>query len=221
VIVEARVFARVAYSVAAAAGLVLGAIAVMAGPAAAVGWVVVGVFVGALATSLWRQAIRDGAVWATSGPGRRAGLRVGVATCAGGLVLTGLARLLGPSSGIVILTLLLLAAPLAWPWLRRRYGQPPGRETWAAGCAEVVPAAEPPLPLTFEALSTPELCLAWRRSYLALLDVTSYPARWQIVRQRECLLDELERRDPDGFTCWLDSGASAGSDPGRYLSSDR
>ena len=214
-------FARVAYSVAAAAGLVLGAIAVMAGPAAAVGWVVVGVFVGALATSLWRQAIRDGAVWATSGPGRRAGLRVGGATCAGGLVLTGLATLLGQATGIVILTLLLLAAPLAWPRLRRRYGQPPARETWAAGYPEVVPAAQPPPPLTLEALSTPELCLAWRRSYLALLDVTSYPARWQIVRQRECLLDELERRDPDGFTCWLDSGASAGSDPGRYLSSDR
>ncbi len=214
-------FARVAYSVAAAAGLVLGAIAVVAGPAAAVGWVVVGVFVGVLATSLRRQAIRDGAVRATIGPGRHVGLRVGGATCAGGLVLTGLAALFGPASGIVILTLLLLAAPLAWPWLRRRYGRPRARESCAAGCPEVVPAAESQPPLTFEALSTPELCLAWRRSYLALLDMTSYPARWQIVRQRECLLDELERRDPDGFTRWLDSGVRAGSDSGRYLSSDR
>jgi hypothetical protein len=84
-----------------------------------------------------------------------------------------------------------------------------------------VPAADPPPPLTFEALSTPELCLAWRRSYLALLDVTSYPARCDIVRMRECLLDELERRDRDGFTRWLDTGARAGSDPGRYLSTDR
>jgi hypothetical protein len=133
-------------------------------------------------------------------------------------VLTGVVRLLGPASGIVILTLLLLAAPLAWPWLRGRYGQPPVRENRAAGCPEVVPAAEPPLPLTFEALSTPELCLAWRRSYLALLDVTSSRARWQIVRMRQCLLDELERRDRDGFTRWLDTGARAGSDPGRYLS---
>jgi hypothetical protein len=84
-----------------------------------------------------------------------------------------------------------------------------------------VPAAEQPPPLTFEALSTPELCLAWRRSYLALLDVTSYPARCDIVRMREWLLDELERRDRDGFTRWLDTGARAGSDPGRYLSTDR
>jgi hypothetical protein len=136
-------------------------------------------------------------------------------------VLTGAVRLLGSASGIVILTLLLLAAPLAWPWLRRRYGRPPARENRAAGCPEVVPAAEPPPPLTFEALSTPELCLAWRRSYLALLDVTSFPARCTIVRMRECLLDEFERRDRAGFTRWLDSGARAGSDPGRYLSSDR
>ena len=40
-----------------------------------------------------------------------------------------------------------------------------------------------------------ELCLAWRRSYLALLDVASSPARSNMVRMRKCLLDELERRD--------------------------
>jgi hypothetical protein len=215
------VFARVAYTVAAAVGLVLGAIAVLAGPAAAVGWVVAGAFVGAIATSLRGQDTRDGAVPATTGPDRRTGLRVGGVTCAGGLVLTGVVGLLGPASGTVILTLLLLAAPMAWPWLRRRYGRPPGLANRAAGCPEVVPAAEPPLPSTFEALSTAELCLAWRRSYLALLDVTSYPARCTIVRMRGCLLDELERRDRDGFIRWLDSGARAGSDPGRYLSSDR
>ena len=137
-----------------------------------------------------------------------------------GLVLTGLGTLLGPASGIVIFTLLLLAAPLSWPWLRRRYGQPPARESWAAERPEVMPDAEQPPPPVPEALSTPELCLAWRRSYLALLDVTSSPARCKIVRLRQCLLDELERRDPDGFTRWLDTGARAGSDPGRYLSPD-
>ena len=56
---------------------------------------------------------------------------------------------------------------------------------------------------------------------LALLDATSYPARCDIVRMRECLLDVLERRDRDGFTRWLDTGARAGSDPGRYLGTDR
>jgi hypothetical protein len=207
VIVEARVFARFAYSVAAAAGLVLAAIAVLASPAAAVGWVAAGVLVGAMATALPRPDTQDGAVPATTGSGRPTGLRAGAATCAGGLVLTGVVRLLGPSSGIVILTLLLLATPLAWSWPRRRYGRPAARGNRAAGCPEVVPAAESPPPLTFEALSTPELCLAWRRSYLALLDATSYPARCGIVHMRECLLDELERRDHDGFTRWLATGA--------------
>jgi hypothetical protein len=214
-------FARVAYTMAAAAGLVVGGIAVVTDPSRAVVWVAAGVFVGAIATWLRGRGTRDAAVAGTSGPGRRTGLRAGAATCAGGLVLTGLGTLLGPASGIVILTLLLLAALSAWPWLGRRYGQPPARESWAAERPEVMAAAEQPPPPTPETLSTPELCLAWRRSYLALLDVTSSPARCKIVRLRQCLLDELERRDPDGFTRWLDTGARAGSDPGRYLSPDR
>jgi hypothetical protein len=35
------------------------------------------------------------------------------------------------------------------------------------------------------------------------------------------LLDAIERRDRDGFTRWLETGARAGSDPGRYLTTDR
>ena len=218
-------FARVAYTMAAAAGLVVGAIAVVSDPAMAVGWVAAGVFVGAIVPLLRRPLLRrqntsDGDIPATSGPGRHAGFRIGGAMCMAGLVLTGLGTLLGPASGIVIFTLLLLAAPLAWAWLRRRYGQPPAWETPAVERPAVVPDAEQPPPPVPEALSTPELCLAWRRSYLALLDVTSSPARCKIVRLRQCLLDELERRDPDGFTRWLDTGARAGSDPGRYLSPD-
>jgi len=34
---------------------------------------------------------------------------------------------------------------------------------------------------------------------------------------RELLIDEIERRDRDGFARWLDTGARAGSDPSRYL----
>ena len=214
-------FARVTRTVAAVAGFVVGAIAVVANPASAVGWVAAGVFVGVMVPSLRMHFISDGDIPGTSGPGRHVGFRIGGAICMAGLVLTGLGTLLGPASGIVIFTLLLLAAPLSWPWLRRRYGQPSARESRAVEDPEVMPDAEQPPPPVPEALSTPELCLAWRRSYLALLDVTSSPARCKIVRLRQCLLDELERRDPDGFTRWLDTGARAGSDPGRYLSSDR
>ena len=59
---------------------------------------------------------------------------------------------------------------------------------------------------------------AWRRSYLALLDVAASPGRSNIVRMRECLLDELERRDRDGFALSLDTGRpgqSPGSPPTR------
>jgi hypothetical protein len=45
-----------------------------------------------------------------------------------------------------------------------------------------------------------ELCLAWRRSYLALLDVASSPTPSNIAHMRERLLDELARGDRDGFT---------------------
>src|SRR6478735_2819317 len=111
-------FARVAYTMAAAAGLVVGAIAVLSDPATAVGWVATGVFVGAIVPLLRRQNTSDGDIAPTSGLGRHAGFRIGGAVCMAGLVLTGLGRLLGPAGGIVILTLLLLAAPLSWPWLR-------------------------------------------------------------------------------------------------------
>jgi hypothetical protein len=70
-------------------------------------------------------------------------------------------------------------------------------------------------------LSIPELCLAWRRTYLALLEVSADTPRDDIVALRERLLDEIERRDPAGFTRWLETGARAGSDPGRFLTGDR
>jgi hypothetical protein len=50
---------------------------------------------------------------------------------------------------------------------------------------------------------------AWRRSYLALLDVAASPGRSNIVRMRECLLDELERRDRDALHLLADGGVPA------------
>ena len=42
-------------------------------------------------------------------------------------------------------------------------------------------------------------------------------ARAAIVRRREAVLDELERRDPDGFARWLAAGPLSATDPARYL----
>ena len=69
-------------------------------------------------------------------------------------------------------------------------------------------------------MSTSELCAAWRRSYWALLDEPDGKCRCAIVHLRQTMLDELERRDADGFGRWLKAGARAGSDPGRYLTPD-
>ena len=39
----------------------------------------------------------------------------------------------------------------------------------------------------------------------------------QVVQRRQEYLDALERRDPHGFARWMDLGARAASDPGRYV----
>jgi hypothetical protein len=65
------------------------------------------------------------------------------------------------------------------------------------------------------------LCLAWRRSYLALDRPLSLLSRSLVVKRRQELLDELESRNPAGFAAWLDSGARAAGDPRRYIDSQR
>jgi hypothetical protein len=69
-------------------------------------------------------------------------------------------------------------------------------------------------------LPTEELCLAWRRSYLALQHASDESTRQQVVRQRQDYLDELERRDPGGFARWLGSGPRAAGDPRRFIGAD-
>ena len=115
------------------------------------------------------------------------------------------------AGGPVILFLALAGLPWSWRELRRDRGGAP-RSTPDRPVFLLVVAAEVP---------TAELCLAWRRSYLSLLDLPPGPARDRVVSLRRELLDELERRDRAGFGRWIDTGARAGSDPGRYLSTDR
>ena len=65
-----------------------------------------------------------------------------------------------------------------------------------------------------------QLCLTWRSSYLRLHRATSCPAVAELVLLRQCVLDELERRNPAGFGRWLSTGARAASDPSRYVGRD-
>ena len=66
-------------------------------------------------------------------------------------------------------------------------------------------------------MSNAELCQAWRRSYTALLQPSSVMHRTLIVACRQAYLDEMEQRDPKGFSAWLGSGARAASGPDRFL----
>jgi hypothetical protein len=91
----------------------------------------------------------------------------------------------------------------------------PITRTPAAPAEEPTPPGSPPVP----ALPTPALCWEWRRSYLAVVRASEPAELTRIVALRAAYLDELERRDPTGFRRWLDSGARAASDPGRYLTS--
>lgn len=66
-------------------------------------------------------------------------------------------------------------------------------------------------------LTTPQLGLAWHCTYFALVDLPAGAPTADLIELRVALLDEIERRDPVGFARWLDTGARAGSDPGRFL----
>jgi hypothetical protein len=68
-----------------------------------------------------------------------------------------------------------------------------------------------------EELSVEELCLAWRRSFTQLSDARTDQERLAAVSARGIVLGELERRDPQGFAEWLDSGPRAAGDPTRYF----
>lgn len=73
----------------------------------------------------------------------------------------------------------------------------------------------------YTSLSDAELCWRWRTSFNALLHTTSVAGRLRLIETRSALLDELARRDPEGFGRWISSGARAASDPARFLTPHR
>jgi hypothetical protein len=66
-------------------------------------------------------------------------------------------------------------------------------------------------------LTVAELGRAWVRSSAALSATRDPVARARLVSRRQQALDELERRDPDGFARWLAAGATIDSDPARWV----
>ena len=134
--------------------------------------------------------------------------KAGVATVGVLLVLSGTAVL-----GGAVLTLLVAgAATSAWTvvWLVRSRGAGIG----VASPTAVAPARRPATPLPpVSSLSTADLGREWVRTTTALSGPLDARTREAIVVRREQTLDELERRDPDGFARWLSGLPLAGSDP--------
>jgi hypothetical protein len=66
-------------------------------------------------------------------------------------------------------------------------------------------------------LPTPVLGQEWLSTTAALAGLLDPAARASLVRRREEMLDELERRDPDGFARWLAVGPAGDSDPADHV----
>jgi hypothetical protein len=171
--------------------------------------------------------------WKGCRDGRRLAL-VGFVSGSAVLATCAITALLG-TAGLALPALLAGSAPPLVTWLARRTHQwnwqdylpttAPNAECGSASEFEPVETCSPGRTLAYQewmthspaALDPSALCLAWRRSYLTLRQPLSLASRLLVVKRRQELLDELERRNPSGFTAWLDSGARAAGDPRRYI----
>ena len=68
-----------------------------------------------------------------------------------------------------------------------------------------------------ESMDEASLCLAWRKTYVALQRVCTQGSTLSVVQRRQELLDEFERRNARGFVAWLESGARAAGNPSKYV----
>jgi hypothetical protein len=141
---------------------------------------------------------------------------------AGALVLAG-----GAAAALV--GVVIVAAGGAVRLHRARRAKPAGGDRSARGPGGgAASAAGPALtggldssPAPVAVLSTSVLVSEWSRTTAALACRLEPTARFAVVRRRQEVLDELERRDPAGFESWLVAGAATNSDPASFLRSGR
>lgn len=171
-----------------------------------------------------RGSAVESAVWAAGCTAGAVLVVAGVATVAGGTV-AALAVAVG------------LLAYLVVRLIRGRVLRPaPGTgattdRAWPAG-AELLPpvtADQGPAPVRDDplrdarhlppvrALTTRALGDEWLDTTVALAGRLDPVARESLVARREEALDELERRDPDGFARWLAAGPTRASDPAGFV----
>jgi hypothetical protein len=118
--------------------------------------------------------------------------------------------------------LLLVAAVVSSPWLVRRLQAQRPRGVGGDPSASALLADGPPRPPhhRVDQLTTPDLCEAWKRSFVSLMNARTPQQRLLVVVARQNYLDEMARRCPAGFAAWLESGARPAGAPDRYLVDD-
>jgi hypothetical protein len=94
---------------------------------------------------------------------------------------------------------------------------PAGRPAPGWEVVPLAPALRPGDDGHVASLSTAALGREWLRTTAALAGRVDPATRRSIVERREATLDELERRDPEGFSRWLSDGPLPGSDPAAYV----
>lgn len=156
----------------------------------------------------------------------RAGLLGGLVTW----VVMGVVRVVGPV-GVPLTVVLLVTSPPVVRWcvrvLRGTPAQLAAKVTAATPPTMPSPAGPEPVPVDTreeiepleppEGMTDAELCLAWRRSFVALRWATTPALRMPVVAMRARYLDELERRSGPRFHAWLESGPRAAGDPSHLL----
>lgn len=214
-----RVLQRVVCAFSLAVCCLLTIVGVVALPLAALlVWGFLGTFAGSVVWSTLRSR-SDGSDQRASGR-YQAVTAAAAGTVVSCLVIVGLVAVFGTAVGPLLLLCLLGCAVRLARQLRERFGVLLNRNGFTATRSTAATVVEHQM-VTLNELPTEALCRAWRRSYSRLQQATALPVREQLVLERERMLDELQRRDQEGFARWLDSGARAGGDPSRYLASDR
>src|SRR5690348_11972810 len=145
----------------------------------------------------------------------------GAATAGVVLFVAGLVVLTGGPAAIVTLAAVGVAVGLAATVRLRRTGRRRPRPTPGPTTRPRPPSTGTvPVLRPVASLSTEALGREWLLSTSVLGSLVDVGTRQSIVRRRQELLDEMERRDPAGFARWLAAGPRPGSDPATYLHGD-
>jgi hypothetical protein len=176
-----------------------------------------------LAAGVAYNAQVDGRAAAVDAAWKAAAATVSVIVLVAGVVI-----LAGGAVAALVIGMALLIGAVLWLRKTRRPrsagARTPGGAvvTNAGNPAPVLAAAwqgrwQPPVSL----LPTSDLGSEWLQTTSALASPVEPAARQEIIRRRQETLDELERRDPDGFARWLAAGAATDSDPATFVRGDR